>query len=164
MIHKKERQLIEWEKIFASDILNWKVKVNSIMSNSLGPSGLYSPWNSPGQNIRVGSLLFLQGIFPTQGLNPGFLHCRQILYQMSHKRSPRILEWVVSPFSRDLTIPVIKLLSPALQADSLPTELSGKPYNWLEINNQNMRKVHTTQYEEKQNWANNLKRDFFSPK
>ena len=99
MIHKKERQLIEWEKIFASDILNWKVKVNSIMSNSLGPSGLYSPWNSPGQNIRVGSLLFLQGIFPTQGLNPGFLHCRQILYQMSHKRSPRILEWVAISFS-----------------------------------------------------------------
>ena len=63
--------------------------------------GLYSPWNSPGQNTGVGSSLsLLQGIFPTQGLNPGLLHCRQILYQLSHKRSSRILEWVAYPFSR----------------------------------------------------------------
>ena len=45
---------------------------------------------------------FLQGIFPTQGLNPGPLHCRRILFQLSHQRSPRILEWVVHPFSRGL--------------------------------------------------------------
>ena len=38
-----------------------------------------SPWNSPGQNTRVGSLSLLQGIFPTQGSNPGLLHCRRIL-------------------------------------------------------------------------------------
>ena len=44
-----------------------------------GLYGLYSPWNSPGQNTRVGSLSLLQGIFPTQGWNQGFLHCRQIL-------------------------------------------------------------------------------------
>ena len=37
---------------------------------------------------------FLQGIFPTQGSNPGLLHCKQILYQLSHKGSPGILEWV----------------------------------------------------------------------
>ena len=47
--------------------------------------GLYSPWNSPGQNIGVGSHSLLQGIFPTQGSNPGLLHCGQILYQLSHK-------------------------------------------------------------------------------
>ena len=41
------------------------------MSNSLRPHGLYCPWDSPGQNIRVGSLSLLQGIFPTQGSNPG---------------------------------------------------------------------------------------------
>ena len=41
----------------------------------------------------------LQGIFSTQGLNPGLPHCRQILYQLSHKGSPRILEWVAYPFS-----------------------------------------------------------------
>ena len=68
----------------------------SVMSDSLWPHGLYSPWNSPGQNTGVGSLL--QGIFPTQRSNPGLRHCRQILYQLSHKGSSTILEWVVYPF------------------------------------------------------------------
>ena len=45
----------------------------------------------------MGSLSLLQGIFPTQGLNPGLLHSRQILYQLSHKGSPRILDWVAYP-------------------------------------------------------------------
>ena len=45
------------------------------------------------------SLSLLQGIFPTQGSNPGLPHCRQILYQLSHKGSPRILEWVTYSFS-----------------------------------------------------------------
>ena len=70
----------------------------SVMSDSLRPCGLYSPWNSPGQNTGVGRLSLLQGIFPTQGLNPGLLHCRWLLYQLSHKGSPRILEWVAYPF------------------------------------------------------------------
>ena len=48
----------------------------------------YSPWNSLGQNTGVGSLSLLQGIFPTQGSSPGLPHCRQILYQLSHKGSP----------------------------------------------------------------------------
>ena len=47
-----------------------KVKVK-VASNSLQPHGLYSPWNSPGQNTGVGSRSLLQGIFPTQGLNLG---------------------------------------------------------------------------------------------
>ena len=67
--------------------------------------GIYIPWNSPGQNAGVGSLSLLQEIFPTQGLNPGLLHCRQILYQLSHKGSPRILEWVACPFSRESSQP-----------------------------------------------------------
>ena len=50
--------------------------------------GLYSLWNSPGQNTGVGSLSLLQGIFPTQGSNPSLPHCRQFLYQLSHKGSP----------------------------------------------------------------------------
>ena len=45
-------------------------------------------WNSPGKNTGVGSHSFLQGIFPTQGSNPGLLHCRQILYHLSHQGSP----------------------------------------------------------------------------
>ena len=72
---------------------------HSVMSNSLRPHGLYSPWNSPGQNTGVGSLSLLQRIFPTQGSNLGLPQCRQIYYQLSHKGSPRILEWVAYPFS-----------------------------------------------------------------
>ena len=48
------------------------------------PHGLYSPWNSLGQNTGVGSLSLLQGIFPTQESNPGLLPCRQILYRLSY--------------------------------------------------------------------------------
>ena len=73
-----------------------KVKVES---DSLQPHGLYSPWNSPGQNTGMGSLSLLQGIFPVQGLNPGLQHCGRILYQLSYKGSPRLLEWVAYPFA-----------------------------------------------------------------
>ena len=58
---------------------------HSVMSDSLRPHGLYSPRNSPGQNTGVGSISFLQGIFPTQGSNPSLLHCKWILYQLSHQ-------------------------------------------------------------------------------
>ena len=50
---------------------------------------LYSPWNSPGQNTRVGSRTLLQGIFPTQGSNSGLPHCRQILYQLATREAHR---------------------------------------------------------------------------
>ena len=93
-----------------------KVKVTQL-SNSLQPHG-NSPWNSLGQNTGVSSLSLLQGIFPNQwlnpglphrkwilGLNPGLPHYRQILYQLSHKGSPRILEWVTYPFSRGFSQP-----------------------------------------------------------
>ena len=60
------------------------------------------PAEPPGKpkNTGVGSFSLLQWIFPTQGSNPGLLHCRQIHYQLSYKGSPRILEWVAFPFSR----------------------------------------------------------------
>ena len=51
----------------------------SVVSDSLRPHGLYSPWNSPGQNTGVGSLCLLQGLFPTQESNPVLLHCRDSL-------------------------------------------------------------------------------------
>ena len=72
---------------------------NSVVSNSLQHQGQYSPWNSPGQNTGVGSLSLLQGIFPAQGLDPGLPYRKWILYQPSHKGSPRILQWVAYPFS-----------------------------------------------------------------
>ena len=98
-----------------------KVKV---MSDSLWPHELHCPWNSPGQNTRMGSLFLLQGISPTRQSNP---HCRQILYQLNHRGSPRTLEWAYH-FPADLPNPGIKPGSPALQVKSLPTELSGKPF------------------------------------
>ena len=61
---------------------------HSVVSDSLRPHGLYSPWNSPGQNIGVGSLSLFQKLFPTQGLSPGPMHCEWILYQLSHRGSP----------------------------------------------------------------------------
>ena len=71
----------------------------SVVSDSLRPRGLYGPWESPGQNTGVGSLSFLQGIFPTQGSNPGLPHCRRILYQLSHQGSPlkeaHLKEWEI---------------------------------------------------------------------
>ena len=69
-------------------LLVYRQKSRSVMSDSLRPCGLYSPWNSPGKNTGVGSLSLLQGDLPNPGIEPR---------------------------------------SPALHADSLPTELSGKP-------------------------------------
>ena len=81
----------------------WKWK--SLSRVSLQTHGPYSPWNSPGQNTGVGSLSLLQGIFPTQGSNPGLPYCRGILDQLSHQEGPRILEWVAFPFSRGSSQP-----------------------------------------------------------
>ena len=60
---------LEWSEVSESP---------SVESDSLQPHGLYDPWNSPSQNTGVGSLSLLQGIFPTQGSNPGFPHHRQM--------------------------------------------------------------------------------------
>ena len=99
------------------------------MSDSLRPHGLCSPWNSLGQNTGMGSLSLFQEIFPIQGWNPGLPHCGKILYQLSHKGSPRILDWSgqPSPSPGSLPVPGIEPWSPAFQADSLPTELSDVP-------------------------------------
>ena len=55
---------------------------------------------SPGQNTGVGCHALLQGIFLTQGSNPGLPHCRRVLYHLSHQGSPRILEWVAYSFTK----------------------------------------------------------------
>ena len=76
----------------------WSGESHSVMSDSSRPHGLWSPWNSPGQNSGVGSLSLLQGIIPTQGSNPGLPHGRWILYQLSHKGNSGILECLAYPF------------------------------------------------------------------
>ena len=73
-----------------------KVKVTQLCP-TLQPHGLQldrflCPWNSPGKNAGVGGHSLLQGIFPTQGLNPHILHCRQILYHLSHQGSFHLVE------------------------------------------------------------------------
>ena len=103
------------------------------MSNSLRLHGLYSSWNSPGQTTGAGSHSLCQGIFPTQESNQSLLRCGWILYQMSHKGSPRILQWVAHPSSSRSSWPRNRT-SLALQADSLPTELWGKP-GWPQVIN-----------------------------
>ena len=90
------RGLLDISTYLSDESESWS---RSVVSNSLLPHGLYSPWNSPGQNTGVGSLPLLQGIFPIQGSNPGLPNCRQIVYQLSHQGSPTILEWVAYPFS-----------------------------------------------------------------
>ena len=68
----------------------------------------------------------VHGTFPTQALTPGLLHCRHILYYLSHQGSPRILEWVAYPFCRGSSWSGIKMGSSALQEDSLSAELPRK--------------------------------------
>ena len=90
-------------KILTDDafkVLHSRSESRSVVSNSLQPHGLYSPWNSLGQIAGVGSLSLLQGIFPTQGLNPGLPHCRRILYQLSHQGSPYCCTQYVSKFEK----------------------------------------------------------------
>ena len=73
---------------YVSELSSCESERHSAVSESLLPQGLYSPWNSPGQNTEVGSLSLLQQIFPTQGSKPGLRHCRRIISQLSHKGSP----------------------------------------------------------------------------
>ena len=126
----------------------------SIVSNSLQPHGLYNPWNFPGQNTRVGSCSLLQGIFPTQGLNPALFLGRWILWKWKWKFLNHVqlfaTPWTIQsmgfsrpeywseypfPYPGDLSNPGIKPRSPTLQADSLPAELQRSPLNnrWKKI-------------------------------
>ena len=90
MVHPicQQKRFCEQElDIQASLKVKWS-ESRSVVSNSLRPHGLCSPWNSPGQNTGMGSLSLLQQIFPTQESNRGLLHCRQILYQLSYQGNP----------------------------------------------------------------------------
>ena len=84
--------------LFWSLLLQWKWKWScSVVSDSLRPhellpTRLLHPWNCPGKSTGVGCHFLLQGIFLTQGSNPGLLHCRQTLYHLSHLGSP-LWQW-----------------------------------------------------------------------
>ena len=135
---QKATQMIVAEKTyrtFSSQNYRWVLpevrwsESCSVMFDSLQPHGLYSPWNSPCQNTRVGSLSLLQGIFPTQGSYPGLPHCGRILYQLSHTGSPRIMEWVAYRFSNGTSWPRNQTGVSFIAGRSLPAELWGKPGN-----------------------------------
>ena len=69
-------------------VLSHSVVSDSLWLHGLRPARLLCPWDSPGKNTGVGCHALLQGIFPTQGLNPGLPPCRRILYHLSHQGSP----------------------------------------------------------------------------
>ena len=69
------------------------------------PLGSSVHGDSPSKNTGMGFPAFLQGIFPTQGLNPGLPHCGWTFYHLSHQGNPRILEWAASFFSRGSSWP-----------------------------------------------------------
>ena len=89
--------------------------------------------DSPSKNTRVGCYALSQGIFPTQGLNPGLPQCRQILHHLSHQRSPRILEWIAYPFSRG-TSWTQKLNQGLLHCRQIPYQLryQGSPFSIIQ--------------------------------
>ena len=99
--HHVKKEAVVWGPI--KWVSEWAEVAQSCLT-FCNPMG-YSPCNSPGQNTWVGSHSLLQGIFPTQGSNPGLLRCRRILYQLSDKGSPRILLWVAYPFSSGSSSP-----------------------------------------------------------
>ena len=85
----KESDTTEQLAHTVTNIIKWKWKLLSHVQLFVTPRTV---WNSLGQNTGVGSLSLLQGIFPTQGSSPNLPHCRQILYQLSHKGSPNIIK------------------------------------------------------------------------
>ena len=83
--HSSKASILQLLAFFTVQLSISESESRSVMSDSLRPHGLYSPWNSPGQNAEVGSCSLLQESSPTQGSNPGLPHCRWILHQLSHQ-------------------------------------------------------------------------------
>ena len=77
----------------------------SVASDFLQPHGLYSLWNSPGRILEWVAFSFSRLSSQPRDWTQIYQHCRQVLYQLSHKGSPRILEWVAYPFSRGSSWP-----------------------------------------------------------
>ena len=133
------------------------------MSNSLQPHGLYptrllGPWDLPGKHTGVGCHFLLQGIFPTQGSNPGFPHYRQTLYRLSHREVQdwkgkhkvtlgvcvcvcvcvKSFQWCLTPYPMDCSPPGSSVQG-ILQARILewvaitPSRESFQPRDWTPI-------------------------------
>ena len=95
-----------WTQCLQSGVSVWSCShVQLCDPVDCSPPGSSVHGDSPGKSTGVGCHALLQGVFPTQGLNPDLPHCRQILYRLSHQGSPRIPEWVAYPFSRGFSPP-----------------------------------------------------------
>ena len=86
-------------------VFSRSVMSNSLQAPGLWPSRLLCSWGFSRQEHWSGFHALLQGIFPTQGLNPGLPHCRQILNHLTYWGSPRTVEWAAYPFSRGTSQP-----------------------------------------------------------
>ena len=90
--------------------VSYSVMSDSLLPHGLWPARLLCPWNVPGKNIGVDCHFLLQGIFPTQRLNLGLPHCRQILYYLSHQGTPDVLSnrplmyWVIGRTTNRLLV------------------------------------------------------------
>ena len=89
-------------------VLSHSVVSDSLQPHGLKPARLLCPWNSPGKNSGVGCYFLLQGILPTQGLNPGLLYFRWILCHLSHQGS------LFRVWCKDLVLKALKPCHPYL--------------------------------------------------
>ena len=120
-----QARILEWVAFpFSGDLPNSGIKPRSCALH-IDSSPAEPPEKS--KNTGVGSLSILQQIFPTQESKRGFLHCRQILYQLSHQGSPGILEWVAYPFSIGSSQPRNQTGVSCI-AGRFPAGLPGRPY------------------------------------
>ena len=104
-VAKSRTRLNDWTELSISEKDGgFESEYHSVVPDSLWPHGLYSPWNSPGQDTGVGNLSLLQWIILTQESNWGLLHCRQILYQLSYQGSPASLKFKFLNFCSVFTV------------------------------------------------------------
>ena len=141
-IQKVKYLSIKWSRSVVSD---------SLRPHGLQPTRLLCPWDFPGNSTGVDCHFLLQGIFPTQGLNPGLPHCRQTLYHLSHQGSPKyklqskkspihfkflllFSHWIMSDSLQPHGLQHARLPCPSLISWSLPKLMSNDsmmPFNHL---------------------------------
>ena len=102
-------------------MLSRSVMFDSLQPVDCSPAGSSVHGDSPGKNTGVGCYTLLQGIFPTQGSNPGPPHCRQILYHLSHQGSPWDIDKELNLDYREVIVKVKCLLD---------MDWIGSKYSW----------------------------------
>ena len=128
---KGEIMFIDLDHINSSSQVKWNCSVmsDSLQPHGLEPARLHFPWDSPGKNTGVGCHFLLQGIFPIQGSNPGFPHCRQMLLPSEPPGSLHLnLIWMYQRFScslicnsHSLRVTTVTSLCPTAQGVHLPS-------------------------------------------